>query len=35
MLARAESDALHAAQDQYRTTIDGWKRESETQEVEG
>ena len=29
MLARAESDALHAAQDQFRTTLDGWKRESE------
>lgn len=27
MLARAESDALHAAQDQFRQTIDRWKRE--------
>ena len=31
MLARAESDALHAAQDQFRTTIDGWKREGEVE----
>jgi len=31
MLARAESDALHAAQDQFARTVDGWKRESEVE----
>ncbi|MEN6533161.1 MAG: hypothetical protein ABFD89_05820 [Bryobacteraceae bacterium] len=32
MLARAESDALHAAQDQFARTVDAW-RDSAAREV--